>query len=165
MGKGKLLVTMIVFAIAIIAVIVYISYMHGIGYRNTYGAPAESPNGHFNTSPINISYEGNTLHGNVYIATSLQQLYRGYMNSTSIGNCSGEGDCIGMLFIFENQSEECFWMKNTIIPLRQLWISQNGIVTYAYNASPYSTKTVCAVGRYVLETQLDIPVGANVSLP
>ncbi len=165
MDRNKRIISAaIVFAVAVAIVAVYAYYSYAVVHQDMRASGAGSLNEYFNTSAIRIVYGENTLQGNAYIAASPQQQYQGYMNSTSIGNCSGKGNCIGMLFVFQNQSEECFWMKNTIIPLRQLWIDQNGIVEYAYNASPYSTKTVCAQGEYVLETQLDIPIGAYVFL-
>lgn len=43
----------------------------------------------------------------------------------------------GMLFIFENQDFHSFWMKNTLIPLDIIWISQEKkIVYYVENAAP-----------------------------
>ncbi len=138
MDKGKRAISaLILFAILLLAICAY--YL--IDYNSLHAVGSAFLNTHFNTSAIEIAYRANDIRGNAYLATSLQQQYQGYMNSTTIGNCSGEGNCIGMLFVFKNQSEECFWMKNTIIPLRQLWISQNGIITYAYNATPYSSRS------------------------
>mgnify|MGYP001614729674 CR=1 FL=1 len=35
----------------------------------------------------------------------------------------------GMLFVFENQGIQAFWMKNTLIPLDMIFIRNNTIVT------------------------------------
>jgi uncharacterized membrane protein (UPF0127 family) len=121
--------------------------------------PANTPNkitldSYFQAANILVAQSSSPLTSlySAYTATTLQQQEQGYMNQTSIGDCNGLPSCLGMLFIFKNQSEQCFWMANTQIPLEQSWISNQGIVTYVYNASPYSTKSICADGTMVLET-------------
>ncbi|MGC8567624.1 MAG: DUF192 domain-containing protein [Candidatus Micrarchaeia archaeon] len=81
----------------------------------------------------------------VYLATTVQEQSKGYMNASNT-------ILFGMLFIFNNESTQCFWMKNTKIPLEQLWISNNGTVLYSYYAEPESNLSKCYIGRYVLET-------------
>ncbi len=100
-----------------------------------------------------------------YIAdtTSLQQ--EGYMNETGIGDCGQTGrQCLGMLFVFGNDSAQCFWMKNTYFALKQSWIS-NGKVSYVYDAVPLSTNVICSNGSMVLETNasFDIRPGENLT--
>jgi hypothetical protein len=56
----------------------------------------------------------------------------------------------GMIFVFGKAGIQCFWMKNTQIPLEQAWVA-NGTVTSTYNAIPYSTSSVCGYGNDVLE--------------
>lgn len=63
---------------------------------------------------------------NVYLAITPEQQEKGLMNVTSIGDCNGSGNCLGMLFVNAG-NPECFWMKDTIIPLKQYWISGNEI--------------------------------------
>jgi len=65
----------------------------------------------------------------------------------------------GMLFIFENQDFHSFWMKNTLIPLDIIWISQEKrIVYYVENAEP-CRKDPCPSyipiqkAKYVLEVK------------
>jgi uncharacterized membrane protein (UPF0127 family) len=110
----------------------------------------------------------------VYLAQTPQQQERGYMYATSLGNNCSLSDSAsfincnpkGMLFIFKNQSDECFWMKNTSMPLEQVWIAQNGLVLYVYDATPYSMQTICHEGMYVLETNatyLSIHAGERIS--
>lgn len=94
-----------------------------------------------------------------YVATTPTEQQQGYMNATSIGDCKGypssyDTPCIGMIFEFTNNSNECFWMKNTKLPLKQAWIS-NSVVTYIYNATPYSTAAICHTGEQVLETAIN----------
>jgi uncharacterized protein len=60
----------------------------------------------------------------------------------------------GMLFIFPEQRENAFWMKNTPIPLDMLFIDQQRkIVGIVYDAVPFSldSRSVPAASQYVLE--------------
>lgn len=86
---------------------------------------------------------------NVYLAITPEQQEKGLMNVTSIGDCYGNGNCLGMLFVGPNPA--CFWMKDTILPLKQYWISGN-VISYVWTGVPESTQTICAQGNFVLET-------------
>lgn len=45
----------------------------------------------------------------------------------------------GMLFIFDKEAPQAFWMKNTIIPLDIIYVNSNKeIVSIAENTQPYS---------------------------
>ena len=67
-------------------------------------------------------------------------------------NCTLPSACInGMMFFFPNESQQCFWMKDTPEPLEQAWFNANGVVTAVYNATPNDTTTVCHEGNAVLE--------------
>jgi uncharacterized membrane protein (UPF0127 family) len=60
----------------------------------------------------------------------------------------------GMLFIFDNQEMQNFWMKNTHIPLDILFIDKDmKIVTIQKNTTPFSLDGVpsTAPAQYVLE--------------
>jgi uncharacterized membrane protein (UPF0127 family) len=73
---------------------------------------------------------------------------RGMMYRTSIA------DDHGMLFVFSEEAEHPFWMKNTLIPLDMLFIAADGrIVGIHPHAVPLSTASL-SVGKpstYVLE--------------
>ena len=61
----------------------------------------------------------------------------------------------GMLFIFPDEVERSFWMKNTLIPLDMLFIASDGrIVGISADATPLTTaaRSVGQPSRYVLET-------------
>ena len=81
------------------------------------------------------------------VATPAQQ-ERGLMYRSSLA----EGR--GMLFVFDEDRNHSFWMKNTLIPLDMLFIARDGTVVGIHaNATPLSTADI-AVGkpsRYVLE--------------
>ncbi len=95
-----------------------------------------------------------SMQGNVYLAVTSEEQAYGLMYQKSIGDCNGAGNCMGMLFIFNNVSRECFWMENTIIPLRQYWITNNTI-TGVVNGTPYSVTPYCHYGNMVLETNIN----------
>ncbi len=59
-----------------------------------------------------------------------------------------------MLFIFENEKNRSFWMKNTLIPLDIIFMnSKKKIVGIVRNAKPQSLDllSVAAPSQYVLE--------------
>ena len=60
----------------------------------------------------------------------------------------------GMLFIFDESSVQSFWMKNTLIPLDMLFVSDDGHVVGIVERAEPLTETPRSVGRpsrYVLE--------------
>ena len=60
----------------------------------------------------------------------------------------------GMIFLFDREQNQSFWMKNTPLPLDMIFISTGGrIVGIHPNAEPFSLKpiTVGAASRAVLE--------------
>jgi uncharacterized membrane protein (UPF0127 family) len=65
----------------------------------------------------------------------------------------------GMIFVFEDDARQDFWMKRTLIPLDMLWLASDGTVRTIYSDVPASTLQTpddrvarrAARGRYVLE--------------
>jgi hypothetical protein len=59
----------------------------------------------------------------------------------------------GMLFVFEEEGEHPFWMKDTLIPLDMIFIDAKGRITgIAARAQPLSLELRAAGrSRYVLE--------------
>jgi hypothetical protein len=59
----------------------------------------------------------------------------------------------GMLFVFEQPSAQCFWMKNTLIPLTAAFVADDGTITNLADMKPQSTNSHCSAKpvRYVLE--------------
>jgi hypothetical protein len=60
----------------------------------------------------------------------------------------------GMLFIFDDDQDHMFWMKNTLIPLDMIFISQEGVVEGIVRDAAPETETPRSVNhasRYVLE--------------
>jgi uncharacterized membrane protein (UPF0127 family) len=59
----------------------------------------------------------------------------------------------GMLFVFEQPSEQCFWMKNTPLPLSIAFLKDDGTVVNIADMQPQSLDSHCSAKpvRYVLE--------------
>ena len=72
---------------------------------------------------------------------------RGLMHRKTLGNNAG------MLFIFDEASIHCMWMKNTLIPLSVAFIDDKGIIVNIEDMEPHSEASHCASRpvRYALE--------------
>ena len=60
----------------------------------------------------------------------------------------------GMLFVFEQAATQCFWMRNTLIPLQTAFIGDDGTVVNIVDMKPLDeTSRTCSDKpvRYVLE--------------
>ena len=59
----------------------------------------------------------------------------------------------GMLFAFEQPSEQCFWMKNTLLPLSIAFLADDGAVVNLDDMKPLTLDGHCSKKpvRYVLE--------------
>ena len=59
----------------------------------------------------------------------------------------------GMLFVFEQATVQCFWMKNTILPLTAAFIADDGIIVNLADMKPQTTDSHCSAKpvRFVLE--------------
>ncbi|MBU6466200.1 MAG: DUF192 domain-containing protein, partial [Burkholderiales bacterium] len=59
----------------------------------------------------------------------------------------------GMLVIFEQAGVQCFWMKNTLLPLTAAFVADDGTVVNLADMQPETTDSHCSSKpvRYVLE--------------
>jgi uncharacterized membrane protein (UPF0127 family) len=59
----------------------------------------------------------------------------------------------GMLFVFEEAQVQCFWMKNTLIPLSAAFMREDGTIVNIADMQPLSEVTHCSKEpvRFVLE--------------
>jgi len=59
----------------------------------------------------------------------------------------------GMLFVFNVPSEQCFWMKNTPLPLTAAFVADDGTIVNLADMKPLTTDSHCSAKpvRYVLE--------------
>ena len=59
----------------------------------------------------------------------------------------------GMLFVFEQAANQCFWMKNTLLPLTAAFVADDGVIVNLADMKPQTTDSHCSAKpvRYVLE--------------
>jgi len=59
----------------------------------------------------------------------------------------------GMLFVFDESTRHCMWMKNTLIPLSVAFIDEAGAITNIADMEPQTENSHCASrpARYALE--------------
>lgn len=79
----------------------------------------------------------------------------------------------GMLFIFEQPTVQCFWMKNTLLPLTAAFIADDGTIVNLADMKPQTEDSHCSAKpvRFVLEmnqgwfAKKGIKAGAKLSGP
>jgi uncharacterized membrane protein (UPF0127 family) len=79
----------------------------------------------------------------------------------------------GMLFVFDRDGQQSFWMENTEIPLSIAYISSAGEIREIYDMSPHSRRSVHSTHavRYALEVnqgtfeKLGITPGYVIKIP
>ena len=83
------------------------------------------------------------------VAADFASRARGLMFRDSLGPNQG------MLFVFEARSKQCFWMRNTRIPLSIAFLDDSGKVVNIADMQPYSDDSHCSARpvRYVLEME------------
>lgn len=59
----------------------------------------------------------------------------------------------GMLFVFEQAATQCFWMRNTLIPLTAAFVADDGTIVNLADMKPQSDDSHCSTKpvRFVLE--------------
>lgn len=59
----------------------------------------------------------------------------------------------GMLFVFEQASVQCFWMRNTPLPLTAAFVTDDGTIANLADMKPFSDDSHCSARpvRFVLE--------------
>ena len=81
------------------------------------------------------------------VAATPEQRATGLMHRTDMpGN-------EGMLFVFEEPAGQCFWMKNTLLPLTAAFVADDGTIVNLADMKPQTTDSHCSEKpvRYVLE--------------
>lgn len=77
----------------------------------------------------------------------------------------------GMLFVFDQPSQQCFWMKNTLIPLTAAFVADDGTIVNLVDMQPQTLNPHCSAKpvRYVLEMNVgwfakkNIKAGSKIS--
>lgn len=82
-------------------------------------------------------------------ATTTQSRTIGLMHRERLGPNSG------MLFVFEDKAQQCFWMRNTIVPLTIAFIEDDGTILQLADMAPKSEVSHCSQRpvRYALEME------------
>jgi uncharacterized protein len=59
----------------------------------------------------------------------------------------------GMLFVFEQASQQCFWMRNTLLPLTIAFLADDGRIVNLADMKPLDETSHCSAQpvRYALE--------------
>ena len=83
----------------------------------------------------------------VRVALTESERANGLMGAPSLGEDEG------MLFVFEEAGIQCFWMKNTLIPLSIAFLDESGKIINLDEMKPQSLESHCSKKpvRFVLE--------------
>jgi uncharacterized membrane protein (UPF0127 family) len=59
----------------------------------------------------------------------------------------------GMIFVFEQPATQCFWMRNTLLPLTAAFVADDGRIVNLEDMQPQTDESHCSLEpvRYVLE--------------
>ncbi|MES2717365.1 MAG: DUF192 domain-containing protein [Pseudomonadota bacterium] len=81
------------------------------------------------------------------LALTPEQRQKGLMHRRDLGSHEG------MLFVFENATPQCFWMKNTPTPLTIAFLADDGSIVNLADMKPFDEASHCSAKpvRYVLE--------------
>ena len=81
------------------------------------------------------------------VAQTAEQRGIGLMHRPKMGASEG------MLFIFDTASQQCFWMKNTLLPLSIAFLGDDGRVVNIEDMAPQTLNGHCSASpvRYALE--------------
>ncbi|WP_428423037.1 DUF192 domain-containing protein [Methylibium sp.] len=81
------------------------------------------------------------------VARTPEQRAIGLMNRPTMGSNDG------MLFVFEEAATQCFWMKNTLLPLSIAYLADDGTVLQIVDMPPQTLESKCSTKpvRLVLE--------------
>lgn len=114
-----------------------------------------------------MQIDGQTLYVDLDVTEAQQAL--------GLGNRAGLGADQGMLFIFPNDAQHEFWMKDMSFSIDMIWMSDDGTIIYIQpNVAPSTYPDAFGpneVSRYVLEVPANyaaehgIKIGDTATLP
>ena len=107
--------------------------------------PAPAPGPQFNLSRVELGAGMHRIDAQVAKAPHERQI--GLMNRRTMPQQEG------MLFVFEQPATQCFWMKNTPLPLTAAFIADDGTIVNLADMQPLVEDSHCSSKpvRYVLE--------------
>jgi len=123
--------------------------------------PAEK---NYNTIPLSIiSASGKRVDLRVETATTPDSRMYGLMFRTSLPEHSG------MLFIYDKDQPQAFWMKNTLIPLDVIYINSKKQIVSIKTMTPCKTEKCPlypsdAPAQYVLETNAGFTANNGIAI-
>ena len=81
------------------------------------------------------------------VATTPEQRMTGLMHRREMPQHEG------MLFVFEYAAQQCFWMKDTLLPLAVAFVAEDGTIVNIDEMKPQTLDSHCSLKpvRYVLE--------------
>lgn len=88
------------------------------------------------------------------VADTPQERQRGLMFRTEL-----RGD--GMLFVFEEELNRSFWMKNTLIPLDMVFVGSDGRINRIHTAYPQPEASNGELERYTGSAKYVVELRAN----
>ena len=95
--------------------------------------------------------DGRSVNVSAELARTAEERNYGFMNRKNIP------DGTGMLFLFEQDQELSFWMKNTPHPLSIAYIDSFGVIQDLYDMKPYDLTSITST-RFV-RFALEVPQG------
>ena len=109
-----------------------------LGTAQAQTGPQKLPSIRLNAGIHNIQAE---------VAQTPEERATGLMFRTAMGPNDG------MLFAFEQPGQQCFWMKNTLIPLSVAFVADDGRIVNIDEMKPQTLDSHCSTGpvRFVLE--------------
>jgi uncharacterized membrane protein (UPF0127 family) len=101
-------------------------------------------------STVQIAITNRTTY-TAYIADTIHRTQLGLMNITEAELAADHG----MIFVFKENDERSFWMRNTIIPLDIAYIRSDGTIVKTYTMQPLDESGYPSIepARFVLEVR------------
>lgn len=108
-------------------------------------APAQAQDGPQNLPSVTLTV--GMLNISAEVAQTPEERATGLMYRTSMGISRG------MLFVFEQPGVQCFWMKNTLLPLAVAFLADDGSIVNIDEMKAQTLDSHCSTKpvRYVLE--------------
>jgi uncharacterized protein len=103
--------------------------------------------------------DATTVSVDLEVASTPAAMERGLMYRTSLPEGSG------MLFVFPEDADHSFWMKNTLIPLDMVFIAPDGTVhRIESDTEPFSTALISSEGAVLGVVELNAGAAARIGL-